>query len=356
MNLSQAEEQDSPELFKAFLNLLEQNDELPENILMFGISGAGKSSLINTIHKVLTGKYFELAVTGRGATQTLTKELKRYENCGVKKNWIADSSYKERIVRMIPKFPNLIDFAGLKNENNNNLRDIIELILGGYIPPNITIEALEEIQNKYGMEGLKVQYNKQNPSWKVDRIIVTHGCTDLVPKMLLEALKHVLSLYDSETGKRLYHCRLYLLITKYDQIIDKDQTKRKKTYLHENDCNIETVEKELLETLNMEGAFDSKGQRWVNLTDANKHEDAQVDRDTLIFLKKLVQPIPKQEINHDSRGWQTRLHLKLLYFKQNCPDMLSNFHQVLIFLTIVAIVVAVLSHLADKDPANSAKS
>jgi predicted GTPase len=78
MDLSQAEEQDSQELLEAFLDLLEQkNDELPENILIFGRNGAGKSSLINTIHKVLTGKYFELAETGRGETQTLTMELER---------------------------------------------------------------------------------------------------------------------------------------------------------------------------------------------------------------------------------------------------------------------------------------
>jgi hypothetical protein len=55
----------------------------------------------------------------------------RYENCGVKENWIADSPYKDRIVRMIPKFPNLIKFVGLENVNSNNLRDIIELVLGG---------------------------------------------------------------------------------------------------------------------------------------------------------------------------------------------------------------------------------
>jgi predicted GTPase len=78
MDLSQAEEQDSQELLEAFLDLLEQeNDGPPENILIFGRSGAGKSSLINTIHKVLTGKYFELAETGRGGTPTLTTELKR---------------------------------------------------------------------------------------------------------------------------------------------------------------------------------------------------------------------------------------------------------------------------------------
>jgi hypothetical protein len=55
----------------------------------------------------------------------------RYKNFGVKDNWIAKSQCKNRIDRMIPKFPNLIDFAGLKNENTSNLRDIIELILGG---------------------------------------------------------------------------------------------------------------------------------------------------------------------------------------------------------------------------------
>jgi predicted GTPase len=79
MDLSQSEVQDSQELLEAFFDLLEhENDKLPENILLFGRSGAGKkSSVINTIHKGLTGKYFELAEVGRGETQTLTMELKR---------------------------------------------------------------------------------------------------------------------------------------------------------------------------------------------------------------------------------------------------------------------------------------
>jgi G3E family GTPase len=152
-----------------------------------------------------------------------------------------------------------------------------------------------------------------------------------------------------------------LLITKCDLIYGKDQTQRKKTYRNCNDDAIETKKKELVRLLDMEGAFDNRGQLWVNLTDDNGHQDAQVDRDTLVFLKKLVQPIPKQEINHDYPGWKTSLHLKVIYIKQKCggllnQDMRVHFHQVFIFLMIVVIVVAVLFHLVAKDPANSAKS
>jgi hypothetical protein len=139
-----------------------------------------------------------------------------------------------------------------------------------------------------------------------------------------------------------------------------------KTYRDENDRNdndIETVEKNLVQTLSMEGNFDNRGQRWVNLTDYNGHKDDQVDRNTLIFLQKLVPPITKEkEINEDnSSGWQTRLHLKLLYFKRKCHSLCTqgisvSFHQVVIFLAIVVIVVAVLFHLVAKDLANNAKS
>jgi hypothetical protein len=150
-----------------------------------------------------------------------------------------------------------------------------------------------------------------------------------------------------------------LLITKCDRINGKDQTQRKKTYQNENDCNecdIQIVKKELEQLLNMEGTFDNRGQLWVNLTDDNGYEYDQVDKDTLIFLQKLVQPITTQEINDDnSPGLQTRLRLKFLYFKQKCrslltQDMRVNFHHVFIFLTIVVIVIAVLYHLVAKTP------
>jgi hypothetical protein len=133
-----------------------------------------------------------------------------------------------------------------------------------------------------------------------------------------------------------------------------------KIYRNENDgngCDIETKKNELEKILIMKGSFGNRGQLWVNLTDDNGYDDDQVDRDTLILLKKLVQPITKQEKYDDnSLGLPTRLHLKLLYFKQKCRrllilDMRVNFHHVFIFLMIVVLVLAVLFHLVAKNPA-----
>jgi hypothetical protein len=76
---------------------------------------------------------------------------------------------------------------------------------------------LDEILKYYDTEGLKARFNIPNPSWKVDRIIVTQGCTDEIPKELLKALKTVLSLYDPDTGKK--KCKI--IFTKYSYFLAK---------------------------------------------------------------------------------------------------------------------------------------
>jgi predicted AAA+ superfamily ATPase len=49
-----------------------------ERILLFGNIGAGKSSIVNTIIKALSGKYIPKAKVGQGSTQSKTFSLERY--------------------------------------------------------------------------------------------------------------------------------------------------------------------------------------------------------------------------------------------------------------------------------------
>jgi predicted GTPase len=51
-----------------------------ENIFLLGKSGAGKSALVNTVIKVISGKYTPKAKVGAGTTQSKTLNLERYLN------------------------------------------------------------------------------------------------------------------------------------------------------------------------------------------------------------------------------------------------------------------------------------
>ncbi|XP_053372996.1 uncharacterized protein LOC123561149 [Mercenaria mercenaria] len=102
-------------------------------ILLIGSIGVGKSSFINTLHKVLTGKYFIIAKQGRGVTQSVTGELLRYNNCGSSKETIKripDVHRRQKLTQIYKKLPQIIDFAGLGNVNTPELSEILELLIG----------------------------------------------------------------------------------------------------------------------------------------------------------------------------------------------------------------------------------
>ncbi|XP_053391670.1 uncharacterized protein LOC123561146 [Mercenaria mercenaria] len=195
-------EEENDSLLEEVFELLESPDcENPEVILLIGRSGAGKSSLVNTLHKVLTGRFYTIAKQGSGQTQTVTLDLLRYENCGVMLHRISDKNTRERMTNLLPKLPHILDFAGLADENTPNLREIIELLIGGYIRPGTSIDALEKKQEERGIGGLKEVF-KPHPAWKVSKIIFMQGCIDDIPKNLIQCLREVLKIFNPATLTR----------------------------------------------------------------------------------------------------------------------------------------------------------
>jgi predicted GTPase len=71
-------ENENKALIDEIIELLNNPDfESPEVILLLGSSGAGKSSLVNTLYGVLTGRYYAIAKQGSGETQSVTLDLLR---------------------------------------------------------------------------------------------------------------------------------------------------------------------------------------------------------------------------------------------------------------------------------------
>ncbi|WAR06146.1 hypothetical protein MAR_021515, partial [Mya arenaria] len=123
----------------------------PETLLLFGLSGSGKTSIVNTIFNELTGIPESALQAGSGSTQSKTLDFK-YVNCGILQENIIDSDLQSKIGAIIGNLPNIIDCAGKGNVNDEQTKEILRHTLTGRIPPGTSIAALEELQNKKGRQ------------------------------------------------------------------------------------------------------------------------------------------------------------------------------------------------------------
>ncbi|XP_053372582.1 uncharacterized protein LOC123560159 [Mercenaria mercenaria] len=292
--MSLEEENDS--LLEEVFELLEGPDcDNPEVILLIGRSGAGKSSLVNTLHMVLTGRFYMIAKQGSGQAQTVTLDLLRYNNCGVILHRISDTSTRERMTNLLPRLPHILDCAGLADENTPKLREIIELLIGGYIRPGTSIDALEKKQEECGIGRLKEVF-KPDPAWKVSKIVFMQGCIDDIPKNLIQCLREVLKISNSATLTRKYQCEVFVLITKYD-LVNKSSDLSLDGNGTENSISADQFEKaetEIAEAFCNVGAIGYNTLRWVSFTDNVGFSESQIRNRALKFLKKMIEPgVPK---------------------------------------------------------------
>lgn len=331
--------QENIELMIEIAHLCNRRDRSKvENIFLLGRSGAGKSALVNTVIKVISGKYTPKAKVGAGGTQSKTLNLERYKSCGVTREDITDGTQRDLVQGILPRLPTILDAAGKGDVNTESLQEIIELLIGGYVPPGTSIEALEKLQKEYGVGSLKdVVYTECNPSWKVTKVVFVQSCRDAVPENLVECLHTVLKKTDPETAKPLYTGDVYVVITKYDLVKSQSMYDCGSDDKTVSMSDFEAVETKIAEVFNIQGALEDNRIRWVSYTDRVSKDNPHIDNIALKFIRSMVRPVNQQETEHVKPVITNATKMKLEARKM---WLSSNFNPSQFVLIVISIIVA----------------
>ncbi|XP_052220814.1 uncharacterized protein LOC127837596 isoform X2 [Dreissena polymorpha] len=132
-------------LLREIADLCKREDrKTPEVILLLGSTGVGKSSMVNTIIKALTGKYFYKAKSGRGREGSVTLTFDWFDHCGIAECDL-QSLQQEVIGDCWQQLPNIIDADGMGFQDSQDIQEILEVVLGGFIPPETSITHLQKL-------------------------------------------------------------------------------------------------------------------------------------------------------------------------------------------------------------------
>lgn len=280
------------QLLKDIAQLCNREDRKSfENILLLGMVGAGKSALVNTLINAVSGSYIPKAKVGAGLRQSKTFTLNRYESCGVTREDIIDETRRDIVQGILPRLPTIFDVAGRYDTNTDALREILELLIGGFIQPGTSTETLEDLQEEHHVGFLKKElFTKSQPEWKATKIVFVQSVRDKVPENLIKCLHTVLKSTNPETAQPLYTEDVFVVITKYYLVMGQHNYNRQsedKTITMEQ---FKILEKDVAKLFNIEGALGDNRICWVSYTDDSGSDNPYIDNIALKFIKRMVLP------------------------------------------------------------------
>lgn len=265
-------EEVKPLLEKLRKNLMDPSSSSPENICLVGLSGAGKSSLLNSLNAALTCEFRPWHPAGRGSGQTKTTTLVKFPNCGVRDEDLKDG---HPLKDMIKKLPNLWDFIGFADDDSEQLKEILRLVISGCIPPGTDYRELEKIQKQKPNNSLalKKKYYTPMKDWKMTSIVFVHSYGVQVPIKLINCLKSVLKETDPDTAGLKYTVNVFVVLTKQGQ---KDTI---------------DIKDQLSAQFDLTGATEFSMEELTNYNDATGYEfDSEISKKHLELLCKMTYP------------------------------------------------------------------
>ncbi|KAH3800916.1 uncharacterized protein LOC127837871 [Dreissena polymorpha] len=321
----------------------------PEVLFLLGGPGVGKSSLVNTINKALCGKYYPKAKTGSGNAQSKTLTLQWFEHSGVQM-FELQGAQKDAFSKCLHLLPNVIDAAGNEDHNSAELREILEMVFGGFIPPGTSVEFLRDQQKEGKVGCLKRLYPLCNEEWKVTKVVFVASCKQALPTQMVECLNEVLRAYDKKTGFPKFNIDVFVVITKYDLV---EEQKRFPAVRQQEQITMEKFlehEHEVATHFSIDGSLKHNSIRWVSYVDGHSEDNPFIENIALKFVRQMMQPgrskhqvenapstvvTPLVEMSRDAERWlaETNVNMKTA-----------------LLVLVAALIIALIYHLLTRSP------
>lgn len=279
---------------------------------------------------------------------------------------IKDTERRADTEEISPMLPHIFDCAGLGDANTPEIQEILELLIGGFIPLKTNIEALEEKQKQFGVGCLKSRvFKTAKPERRVSKVVFVQSCQGAIPKNLIQCLLDVLKVVNPTTLRRKYTPDVFLLITKYDLVTDAPDDLSFTIYNREamgdesDRLTLEDfrkVESELAEEFNIKGAVKTNSIRWVSFTDdTGTRDNPYITNIGLDFLVRMLEPRacwqeedqeqalgPMEKIDlHVFRAWNQirRFFADGMQLNVNASSVILT----LLFVVVIAVLYKLLS-------------